>query len=188
MGNRAVPVEIKRRRGTLRQDRIPGELVPVAAASLTTPPPPSLRAAGRAEWERTLRTCTWIATSDLNALQVQCELIDRRDIILAELFGTKHMDGTPISLLLETSTGYAYSNPLLISLLKVEDQLAKWTSLLGKTPSDRSRLGVAEVKQASKLDELAQRRLEREAGVHDAETPVKSPRRVVSTPTAGPID
>ena len=184
MVNRAVPTEIKRRRGTLRQDRIPGDLVPVAKAALTTPPPASLRASGRAEWERTLQTCTWIAASDLMALQVQCELLDRRDIIMTELFGTRHLDGTPLSLLLETSTGYAYSNPLLISLLKVEDQLAKWTSLLGKTPSDRSRLGVAEVKQASKLDELAAKRREREAGAPSAESPEKSRPRVERTRTA----
>jgi len=35
-------------------------------------------------------------------------------------------------------------------------------SLLGFTPSDRSRLGVAEVKTESKLEELMRRKAERE--------------------------
>lgn len=188
MVNRAVPTEIKRRRGTLRQDRIPGELVPIGQASLTTPPPSTLREAGIAEWEHTLQTCTWISSSDLGALRIQCELLDRRAILLAELFGKDMKDVTP-DLLLETSTGYAYSNPLLISLLKVEDQLAKWTSLLGKTPSDRARLGVAEVKQASKLDELAARRQQRAGAPNLAVTSNAKPRqRVASMPTAEDID
>jgi hypothetical protein len=38
-------------------------------------------------------------------------------------------------------------------------------SLLGFTPSDRSRLGVAEVKKESKLEELMRLKAERVAGV-----------------------
>lgn len=181
MVNRAVPTETKRRRGTLRPDRIPGELVKVDRA-LNVPAPTSLQSVGKAEWERTLRTCPWIAESDLGALRIQCELMDRRASIIEELFGTEANAG-PAALLLETTTGYAYSNPLLISLLKVEDQLAKWTSLLGKTPSDRSRLGVAEVKQASKLDELKDRRAARTASAPSATPRSKSRPQVVPTLT-----
>lgn len=167
MVNRALPTEVKRKRGTLRQDRVPGELVPVGKAALTAPPPSSLQATGIDEWERTLRTCPWIAESDLGALRIQCELLDRRASIIEEIFGSEANAG-PAPLLMETSTGYAYSNPLLISLLKVEDQLAKWTSLLGKTPSDRSRLGVAEVKAQSKLEDLASRRAARSGSARSA--------------------
>ncbi len=178
MVNRAVPAEIKRKRGTLRKDRAGGGDSAVAIRSANLPAPPSLETAGRAEWERTMKTCSWVSESDVGALTIQCELLDRRDDILQELSGS--------DLVLETSTGYLYSHPLLKDLLKVEDMLAKWTSLLGKTPSDRSRLSIAEVKQASKLDELSSRRAGRKASAPAAKKKSKSRRRAVPTATAAP--
>jgi phage terminase small subunit len=53
-----------------------------------------------------------------------------------------------------------------VRLAEVEKNLTKWLSLLGLTPSDRSRLGVAEVKAASTLEKLRDRRARR-AGLRD---------------------
>ena len=177
MVNRAHPTEVKRKRGTLRKDRIKGDLEPISPAMNVTAPP-SLADAGIIEWDRTMKTCTWISHSDLGALKIQCELIDRREDLLLELSQSE--------MLLETSTGYFYSNPLLVSLIKVEDALAKWTSLLGKTPSDRSRLSIAEVKQATTLDALGARRAERKDSASGAKTKSKSRRRVAPTTSAAP--
>ena len=46
-------------------------------------------------------------------------------------------------------------------LATVEENLTKWLSLAGLTPSDRARLGVAEVKARTKLDELLDRQASR---------------------------
>lgn len=57
-----------------------------------------------------------------------------------------------------------YSDPLgkerpeMKRLGIVEKQITTWLSLLGLTPTDRSRLGVAEVKARTKLEELRARR------------------------------
>ena len=40
----------------------------------------------------------------------------------------------------------------------VSNQIVRNLSLLGFTPSDRTRLGVAEVKKASKIEEILRRR------------------------------
>jgi len=51
---------------------------------------------------------------------------------------------------------------LNMSLLETEKLLQSGLGLLGFTPTDRSRLGVAEVKAKSKLEELMERRANRE--------------------------
>jgi len=55
---------------------------------------------------------------------------------------------------LYTDRGYAYLNPAAGALSTTETQLTKWMSLLGLTPSDRGRLGVAEVKAQSALERI----------------------------------
>jgi hypothetical protein len=47
-------------------------------------------------------------------------------------------------------------------LRELERQIVSQLALLGFTPSDRARLGIAEVKKESKLEELLRRKAERE--------------------------
>jgi P27 family predicted phage terminase small subunit len=56
--------------------------------------------------------------------------------------------------ILYTDKGYAYANPLFSMLSTVESDIIKILSLLGLTPADRSKLGVADVKARGKLEEL----------------------------------
>jgi hypothetical protein len=51
-----------------------------------------------------------------------------------------------------------------MSLLETEKLIQTSLSLLGFTPSDRSKLGLAEVKAKSKLEELMERRASRGDG------------------------
>jgi len=46
---------------------------------------------------------------------------------------------------------------LLMRLAEIEKQIAQNLSLLGFTPTDRSRLGLAEIKAKSKLQELMEK-------------------------------
>ena len=55
-----------------------------------------------------------------------------------------------------TDKGYAYANPLVGMVSTIETEMTKLLSLIGLTPADRSRLGLAEVKAASTLEKLRQ--------------------------------
>lgn len=148
-----IPTEVKRRRGTLRKDRTPpaaSGVVLVERAGIDAEPIAPLEPAGHEAWYHFLKTAVWIGRSDLYALKMLCEAIDRREAFAKEL-----ASGT---LMLETSTGYSYINPAAVGLKQTEEAIAKWMSVLGLTPSSRGALGVAEVKAASTLDKLASKR------------------------------
>jgi P27 family predicted phage terminase small subunit len=145
------PIEAKRRLGTLRKDRTPkGPLTIIAPASRSLEPPPMVGDVGAAEWRHVLQACAWIAPSDLTVLRLYCLALDRHSALLALLA----QEGT----VLYTDKGYAYLNPAQGALATTEAQITKWQSLLGLTASDRSRMGVAEVKARTKLEELRDRR------------------------------
>lgn len=55
------------------------------------------------------------------------------------------------------------ANPAVGLLRKLEELITRYEGLCGFTPSDRSRLGLAEVKAASALDQLIARQQERRA-------------------------
>ena len=87
----------------------------------------------------------WIAPkTDVHLLQMVCELLDRREILRQEFLA----DPT--------------ERKVNMSLLETEKLIQSSLSLLGFTPSDRSRLGLAEVKHKSKLEELMERRANRD--------------------------
>lgn len=164
-----IPTEVKRRRGTLRADRPGGKSVTpssvaVARAPITTPPPDDLNDAGKAEWVRALQVCPWIALSDLAILKLLCDAIDLRERFKKEL--------VTAPLQMQSTTGFWYTNPLIPSLRKTEEQITKWMTQLGMTPSARGALGVAEVTAASTLDKLAARRAQRQAGLPGTSPPL----------------
>ena len=59
------------------------------------------------------------------------------------------------------STGQSRVNPLLDKILAIETLMTKYESLCGFTPADRARLGVAEVKRASAVEEFLAKRAKR---------------------------
>lgn len=147
--------------------------MPVQRAAKDTPPPESLKEAGAAEWAHALSVCPWIALSDLTVLSLLCEAIDERAALKAEV--------TDQNVMMYTSNGYAYVNPAIAAMRKTEEQITKWMQQLGMTPSARGALGVAEVKAASTLDALAERRRTRPGG-HPASSPA-SPKTPSTTET-----
>ncbi|MDJ0373875.1 phage terminase small subunit P27 family [Streptomyces sp. H10-C2] len=123
-------------------------LVPAAGSA----PPDHLAGAGRAVWE-VVTSCAWMAESDRVAVTMLCELFDRRAGWLARLEAS-----APV---LYTDKGYAYANPLVGMLSTVERELGRAMAALGLTPADRTRLGLAEVKAKSKLEEMMEARQRR---------------------------
>lgn len=155
-----TPVELKRRRGNPGKEKLPDLATTVAlpAADEVPPVPMSLGPTGRAVWQRLWTAGRgWLSpATDLDILTRLCEAHDEREAIRAELAETGY--------LVVGSQGQPRPNPLIRTLRELEAQMTRWEGLCGFTPSDRSRLGYAEVKKQSKLDELLARRSQRGAG------------------------
>ena len=101
-------------------------------------------------WHKLRAEAFWISNTDESNLQFLCEKLDRRNEIIVKLAASDFV--------LYTDKGYAYANPLVGMLSTIEVEITKLFSLLGLTPTDRTRLGVAEVKARSALDDLIAKR------------------------------
>lgn len=148
-----IPTERKRARGNPGHQKLPSRsqvvaLVPVATNDES---PSNLGEAGVELWETVTQFgSSWIANTDRALLAKLCEAEDRRYELLARI----EADGA----VLYTDKGYAYAHPCVGMLSTLEAQMTKWYSLLGLTPADRARLGLAEVKAQSTLEKLRQSR------------------------------
>jgi P27 family predicted phage terminase small subunit len=152
-GRPPVPTERKRKLGNPGKRALPDQSNVIALPPVVDDTPQQLGPAGQAVWELVTGQCKWLAETDRPALVMICEKFDRRQDFIARLESSD-----PV---LYTDKGYAYANPLVGMLSTIETEIAKLLSALGLTPTDRSRLGVAEVKAKSKLEELLERRASR---------------------------
>ena len=154
------PLELKRRRGNPGKEKLPAlaDTAPLPPAEDIPPVPITLQATGRAVWERLwVAGRVWLSPqTDLDVLTRLCEYHDEREAIRAELASTGY--------LVAGSMGQVRPNPLIRTLRDLESAMTRLEGLCGFNPSDRSRLGYAEVKRQSKLDELLSRRHNRDAG------------------------
>lgn len=144
------PNEVKRKQGNPGKKALPNLASVIALPQVTSHAPEHLSDNGKQLWQDIRERATWIADTDQSTLQLLCEKLDRRAEYQAKL---QSMD-----LVLYTDKGYAYANPVVGMLSTIENEIAKLFSVLGLTPSDRSKLGVAEVKKMSALDELIAKR------------------------------
>jgi P27 family predicted phage terminase small subunit len=91
----------------------------------------------------------WLAETDRATLLLVCEMWDRRADLMTRLASSD-----PV---LYTDKGYAYANPIVGMLSTIEKDIARLFGVLGFTPADRTRMGLAEVKAQTKLAELRER-------------------------------
>jgi hypothetical protein len=139
MPNPAKPIEQKRLLGNPGRRPIPevAEYVPGGYIE----PLRDLEEAGLQLWRSAMTTGEqWIArNTDTQLLQLTCEQMDRRQHLI----------------------NYWRNDPtdknLLMRLSEIERSIASNLGQMGFTPSDRSRLGLAEIKAKSKLQELLDR-------------------------------
>jgi P27 family predicted phage terminase small subunit len=108
--------------------------------------PLHLSDAGQKMWADVKAMAPWIANTDGKLLIELCEKMDKKYELKEKLAATDYV--------LFTDKGYAYANPLFGMLNTVENDIIKLLSLLGLTPVDRSKLGVAEVTAKGKLAQL----------------------------------
>lgn len=145
IGRPTQPIELKRMKGTLRPDRLPPAEALLPMTNTDTPPKPQhpLGELGMAFWNLAWAS-PWLShSSDYWLVLLTAQAVDEREqlkIALAE---------GPLDRKLRTS------------LRELDKQITNAYSLMGFTPSDRSRLGVSEVKRESKLDELLRKKAER---------------------------
>jgi hypothetical protein len=145
MPNPAKPIEMKRKLGNPGKRAMPGEGELMTIEGGFREPLRPLGSAGQQLWDEIYQVGgMWISPqSDTQLLQMVCELLDRREILREEFLA----DPT--------------ERKVNMSLLETEKLIQTSLSLLGFTPSDRSRLGLAQVKAKSKLEELMDRRANR---------------------------
>jgi P27 family predicted phage terminase small subunit len=139
------PNEVKRRNGNPGKKKLP-VLANVIALPQISSAPIHLSDTGRKLWLEISQMAPWIATTDGKLLIELCEKMDKKYELREKLAASDYV--------LYTDKGYAYANPLFSMLNTVEGDIVKLLSLLGLTPADRSKLGVAEVKVRGKLEEL----------------------------------
>lgn len=144
MPNPPKPVEQKRLLGNPGKKALPKGL-PMVAGGYVEPARP-LDFAGMQLWRSAMTTGeNWIArNSDTQLLLMTCEQMDRRTELMTQIVETQEWR-------------------LYRALHDLEKMISQNLSLLGFTPSDRTRLGMAEVKTASKLEELMERKANRVA-------------------------
>ena len=146
MPNPPKPIEQKRLLGNPGKRSMPSDDSTITLFSGKVEPLFPLGEAGQKLWDSVFNEGElWISPrTDVAWLQVVCELLDRREVLKQEWMADPA------------------DRKLNMSLLETEKLLQSGLGLLGFTPTDRSRLGVAEVKAKSKLEELMERRANRE--------------------------
>lgn len=136
-GRPATPIERKRAIGTLRNDRLPNQPIVMTQPATPPEPPDDLGSEGLKFWEQVFAAAPWIShRTDLALVTITAQQFDERKTLRAIVSEQPE-------------------NPRLRSGLRdLEKAIAGNLAQMGFTPSDRSRLGFAEVKKESKLEEL----------------------------------
>lgn len=141
-GRPPKPIEQKRMLGNPGKRPLPeqGEVQALPGISEIPDPARPLLTHGRELWDRVWSVgATWISpNTDMELLLMTCEMVDERWNLRIQVMQT--------------------DDPRMRrGLRELDRQIVSNLSLLGFTPADRSRLGVAEVKARSRLEELLAR-------------------------------
>lgn len=161
-GRPSKPIEQKRALGNPGQRRLPTPIVALAPVVSSQVVDPDDHTPG-GEFVRNLldtAASTWISDPDrLGVLVLIHDAWNQR----AALMDYVAENGSSYAAIGQQGIRY-YRRPESMELDSLEKRLTTWLSLSGLTPSDRSRLGVAEVKARSRLEDLRVRRDKSRAG------------------------
>jgi hypothetical protein len=146
-GRPTKPIEQKRLIGNPGKRALPEQsaIMLIPQASQTPEPARPLLKYGQELWDRVWEAgINWISpNTDLEILLMTCEMIDERWNLRVRVMTDNNSKDRR-------------------GLREIDRQIVSNLGLLGFTPSDRSRLGVAEVKKMSKLEELIAKKANRE--------------------------
>jgi P27 family predicted phage terminase small subunit len=167
MGRPPKPVEIKRRLGNPGKRRLPelSETVALPPSTGVPTPPRGLKAAGKTTWTRLWSAGAGFLSpkTDYDLLVRLCEAHDER-VLLRKLIAkegrilysdkaTNETTGALDGITLE-KRGAPYVHPAVWLLMKVDAAITRYEGLCGFTPSDRAKVGLAEVKRVSRLQDF----------------------------------
>lgn len=141
-GRPSKPIEVERKLGNPGKRPLPeGNAVQILEPVVSIPDParPLLKY-GREFWDKVWGSgLTWIsANTDAELLLMTCELVDERWNLRVRVMQSNDWRERR-------------------ALRELDDRIIRNLSLLGFTPADRSKLGVAEVKAISKMEALKRR-------------------------------
>jgi len=141
-GRPPKPIEVKRMLGNPGKRPLPeaSNIVLLPAVNEIPEPNRKLFEFGRELWDRVWTMGhTWLSYStDLDLLLIVCEQLDERAKLRTKVWNDGRSDERK-------------------ALRQLEKQIVENLSLLGFTPTDRSRLGIAEVRKLSKLEALREK-------------------------------
>lgn len=139
-GRPSKPLEQKRLLGNPGKRAMPSNTIAIPMSETTPEPHRPLLKYGKELWDKVWLTgATWISpNTDTELLLMTCEMIDERWNLRVKVMQTD-------------------DSKMRRGLRELDRQIVSNLSLMGFSPSDRSRLGVAEVKAKSKLQELLDR-------------------------------
>jgi P27 family predicted phage terminase small subunit len=157
-GRPPKPIERKIAEGNLGKRPLP-EIKTVSGVGFTIPRTPTgLKTHGRATWKQLWNAGqTWLnPEQDYTLIKLVCEATD-------DLYTKRKalQDGTVEEVYLLSNGAWA-NHPYYTQVKDLRIQITAWLSSLGFSPSDRARLGIAEVKENNPYEELAKRKAERE--------------------------
>jgi hypothetical protein len=145
-GRPAKPTEIKRKLGNPGRRPLPDSSVVQYLEPVVSVPDPArpLLKYGHEFWDKVWGSgLSWIsANTDAELLLMTCELVDERWNLRVRVMQSNDWRERR-------------------ALRELDDRIIRNLSLLGFTPADRSKLGVAEVKAISKMEALKRRADER---------------------------
>jgi hypothetical protein len=145
-GRPAKPTEVKRKLGNPGRRPLPNQQEIQMFDPVISVPEPArpLLKYGREFWDKVwLNGLQWISVNtDAELLLMTCELVDERWNLRVRVMQSNDWRERR-------------------ALRELDDRIIRNLSLMGFTPADRSRLGVAEVKAISKMEALKRRADER---------------------------
>lgn len=139
-GRPAKPIEQKRLLGNPGKRALPSGTIAIPMVDAAPEPHRPLLRYGKELWDKVWATgATWISpNTDTELLLMTCEMIDERWNLRVKVMQTD-------------------DSKMRRGLRELDRQIVSNLSLMGFSPSDRSRLGVAEIKAKSKLQELLEK-------------------------------
>ena len=147
-GPQPKPNEVKRLLGNPGGRKLPDQKNLIMLPQLAGQPPAHLSKIQKEKWAELRRLAPWIAVTDEPLLTSLVEKMTRQKELSKKMKNSEFV--------LYTDKGYAYANPLFGMLSTIETEIFKLLCQLGLTPVDRSKMGVAEVKARTKLEEIIQ--------------------------------
>ena len=158
-GRPPKPIEVHRRNGNPSKKNLPAVPVPEFALAVVNDgelpePPKTLSEFGRAYW-----LMFWDAGRRHLSEKHDAALIERLCLAFDQVARIEQWLGTDVTRwFYETANGQLVTHPLIKQKSELNAQITAWLSLLGFTPSDRARLGLAEIRVANELDQFRQRK------------------------------